>query len=63
MCINLGLNMKEEPMDDHDRLIEMHIDIKWIKKTLSEHLTKHWKFTVLVISLVIGAIITGKFLA
>lgn len=46
--------------EDHDRLIEMHTDIKWIKKTLSDHLTKHWKFTVMVMALVIGAIITGK---
>lgn len=49
--------------NDHDRLVEMHTDIKWIKKTLSDHLTKHWKFTFLVISLVVGVIITGKFLA
>lgn len=64
MCINLDLNIKEGPMmNDHDRLIEMHTDIKWIKNTLSEHLTKHWRFTVLVITLVIGAIVTGKFLA
>jgi len=44
---------------DHDRLIEMHTDIKWIKKTLTDHLLKHWRFTVLVISLVIGAILAA----
>ena len=48
---------------DHDLLIEMHTDIKWLKKALSEHLIKHWRFTVLVISLVIGAIIAGEFFA
>ncbi len=64
MCINLDLNIKEGPMDknDHDLLIEMHTDIKWLKKALSDHLTKHWRFTILVLSLVVGAIVTGKFL-
>ena len=47
---------------DHDRLIEIATDVKWIKERLSDHLIKHWRFTVLVISLVIGAIVTGKFL-
>lgn len=62
MCINLDLNIKERPMDksDHDLLIEVHTDIKWLKNTLSEHLTKHWRFTALVLSLVVGAIVTGK---
>ncbi len=59
MCINIELNMKEKPMDDHDRLIEMHTDIKWIKERLSDHLTKHWKFTATVIALVIGAILAA----
>ncbi len=45
MCVNLGLNMKEEPMDKND------------------HLTKHWRFTVLVLPLVIGAIITGRWVS
>ncbi len=65
MCVNLGLNMKEEPMDknDHDLLIEMHTDIKWLKKALSDHLIKHWRFTVLVLSLVVGAIITGRWIS
>ena len=48
---------------DHDRLIEMHTDIKWIKDKLSDHLTKHWRFTVLIISFVAGALVTGKWLA
>jgi len=49
--------------EDHDLLIEMYTDIKWLKKALSEHLTKHWRFTVSIITLVISAIITGKFLS
>ncbi len=48
---------------DHDRLIEIGTDVKWIKEKLSDHLTKHWRFTVLVISLVMGAIAAGKFFA
>lgn len=47
-------------MDDHDRIIEMHNDIKWIKETLTSHLKKHWWFATVVISAVIGVIITGK---
>lgn len=46
---------------DHDRLIEIGTDVKWIKEKLSDHLIKHWRFTVLVISLVVGVILTGKF--
>ncbi len=63
MCINLGLNTKEKPMDDHDRLIEIATDVRWIKEKLSDHLIKHWRFTVLILSLVIGAVVTGKFLS
>ncbi len=50
-------------MNDHDRLIEIATDVKWIKERLSDHLIKHWRFTVLVISLVIGVIATGKLFA
>ena len=50
-------------MNDHDRLIEIATDVKWIKERLSDHLIKHWRFTVLVISLVISVIITRKFLS
>ncbi len=49
--------------EDHDRLIEVATDVKWIKEKLGEHLVKHWRFTVLVLSLVVGTIVTGKFLA
>ncbi len=48
---------------DRDRLTEIHTDIKWIKKTLSDHLKKHWWFTTVVVSVVVGIILTGKFLA
>ncbi len=48
---------------DHDRLIEIGTDVKWIKEKLSDHLIKHWRFTVLVLSLITGAIIAGKFFA
>lgn len=63
MCVNLGLNIKEEPMEqsDHDRLIEIATDVKWIKEKLSEHLIKHWRFTILIVSLMVGAVITGRF--
>ena len=49
-------------MDDHDRLIEMHTDIKWIKKTLTDHLRKHWWFATVVITVLTGVILAGKFL-
>ncbi len=63
MCINLRLNTRGRPMDDHDRLIEIATDVRWIKEKLSDHLIKHWRFTVLILSLVIGAVVTGKFLS
>jgi len=52
--------MKQE---DRDMLIEMHTDIRWLKTALSNHLTKHWRFTMLIITLVVTAIVTGKLLA
>ena len=63
MCINLKLNTKEELMNDHDRLIAMHTDIKWIKKTLTDHLRKHWWFATVVITVLVGVILVGKFLS
>ena len=46
--------------EDHDRLIEMHTDIKWIKKTLTDHLRKHWWFVTVVITIVVGIVLTGN---
>ena len=51
-------------MTEHERLlIETNNDVKWLKEALNSHLTKHWRFTILVLSLVVGAIVTGKFLS
>lgn len=50
-------------MNDHDRITEMHTDLKWIKCKFEDHLKKHWWFTTVVVTLVIGAIVTGKLLA
>ena len=51
-------------MTEHEKLlIETNTDVKWLKEKLESHLTKHWRFTVLVMTLVIGAIVTGKFLS
>ena len=41
--------------DDHDLLIELRADIKWIRSSLSEHLRKHWAVSVCVL----GALATG----
>lgn len=49
--------------EDHDMLVEVHTDMKWVKEKLSDHLVKHWRFTFLVISLVVTAIVTGKVLS
>ena len=61
MCINLDLNIKEGPMDknDHDLLIEIHTDMKWVKCKFQEHLKKHWWF----VTTVVGIVLAMKFLA
>ncbi len=46
--------------EDHDKLIEIATDVKWIKEKLSDHLIKHWRFTILIVSLMLGAVVTGK---
>ncbi len=50
-------------MNDHDRLIEMHTDIKWIKNTLTDHLKKHWWFVSVIITVLVGVILAGKLLS
>ena len=56
MCINLDLNIKGGPMDknDHDLLIEIHTDVKWLKNTVADHLTKHWRFVIMIVGFVVA---------
>lgn len=51
-------------MTEHERLlIETNTDVKWLRETLNNHLTKHWWFTSIIISTVVGIILAGKFLS
>ncbi len=63
MCINLGLNIKGEPMEqsDHDLLIKIATDVDWLKCKVSDHFKRHWWFTTVVITAVVGVILAGKF--
>ena len=51
-------------MTEHERLlIEIATDVKWLKCKFEDHLKKHWWFTSIIISAVVGIILVGKFLA
>ena len=49
--------------NDHDLLIKISTDVGWLKCKVSDHFKRHWWFTTVVITAVVGIIFAGKFLA
>ena len=51
--------------DERDEMIvEMHTDVKWVKDTLTTHLSKHTTWAIVVfgaIATVVGGCLTYKF--
>ena len=45
-------------MNDHDLLVELATDMKWLKTAMATHLKRHWVFSLSIATAVIGFIIT-----
>jgi hypothetical protein len=42
---------------DHDILIELYNDVKWIKKIIGDHFRQHWAITMAVVGATMAAIV------
>ncbi len=40
---------------DKERLVEVHTDIKWLKKAFTAHLSEHFKVRILALGALISA--------
>jgi len=50
--------LQEEAKTDHDILIRLKEDTKWIKEMLGNHLKHHWAFAFVLLSALLGSLVT-----
>ncbi len=41
---------------DKERLVEVHTDIKWLKKAFTTHLSEHFRVRILCVGALIAAV-------